>query len=68
VIDRYNQTGAVLLAARDGRWRWWLGVSITAFLCVWSWKLAALSVVAANAIVLLYLLLAKRSGTSPNPS
>ncbi len=58
----------LLLAARDGRWRWWLGVSITAFLCVWSWKLAALSVVAANAIVLLYLLLAKRSGTSPNPS
>jgi hypothetical protein len=58
----------LLLAARDGRWRWWAGVSISGFLCVWSWKLAALSVIAANAVVLLYLLLGRRGGQSPNPS
>lgn len=46
----------LLLAANQGRWRWWIGVAITAFLCVWSWKLAAVSVVAANAVVLGYLL------------
>lgn len=55
----------LLFAARDGRWRGWIGAGIAAFLCVWSWKLAALSVVAASAVVLLHLLFARRGGLSP---
>lgn len=54
----------LLLAARTGRWRAWLGVAISAFLCVWSWKLAALSVFTANAVVLLHFLLARSAPLS----
>jgi len=57
----------LLLAAREGRWRWWLGVAITAFLCVWSWKLAAVSVVAANAVVLIHLLIGPAGAHRPKP-
>ncbi len=57
----------LLLAAREGRWRWWLGVAVTAFLCVWSWKLAAVSVVAANAVVLIHLLSGPRGERPSKP-
>lgn len=58
----------LLFAARDGRWRAWLGVGISAFLCVWSWKLAALSVAAAAAVILLQILFGRRGGHHPDPS
>lgn len=49
----------LLVAVRGQRWRAWGGVALTALLCVWSWKLAALSVGAVCAVLLLHLLLTR---------
>ena len=48
----------LMVALRGKRWRAWGGVAVTSLLCVWSWKLAAVSVAAVCAVVLLRLLLA----------
>ncbi len=49
----------LMLALRENRWRWWGGVALASLLCVWSWKLAAVSVGAVSAVVLARLLLAR---------
>jgi len=52
----------VLRALEDGRWRWWLGLGLAQFFCVWSFSGAVLWLVVFNALLAAHLTAGMLSG------
>ncbi len=53
-------------AFEDGRWRWWLGLGLAEFLCVWSFSGVVFFLVVFNAVILIRLVARWRWGGDGN--
>ncbi|MCF6312398.1 MAG: glycosyltransferase family 39 protein [Verrucomicrobiales bacterium] len=50
----------LILAVREGRWRWWIGFGLTQFLCLWAYIASVYFLVPLNLAVLVWMLMTKR--------